>query len=728
MKGLSFKFNDIPAGILTGLLITLLSISYSTLIFKQGLAGYLPVGIGLSISVTIILTLFSIFMSSLPVSVSMTQDAPAIIYGLIASHILLTVKEPTLAFDISLATFAIYTVLIGATLFILGKLRISRVIKYIPYSVIGGFLAGTGALIVYGGLASMYGESITLDNMEDFFALSKLYYWLPGFLLGAALLYLERMVRKPALIPVTFIIFCLLFYLGLYVSHISIFNAQQMGLLLGPFSSQKLWSPISLNAFANLLWHEVFNNIGYLLSLMILVPIAMLLNVTGVETTARENADLNQELKHTGLGNVVASFLGGGLIGYSSLSGSILNIQLNAKSRVSSILCVAVCLSVLIFGTGLLNYVPKFALGALVSYVGLNLVFDWLVVKRRNMPIIDYIVILSIFLVICFESFLTGVVVGLFIHLVIFVFRYSRINAMSNTFDGTEIRSHVHRSLDTVNFLGQHGSEVYTVILKGYLFFGNIDSLENNIFKQVEKLKNQVRYIVIDFARVVGIDLTSLISLEKLKIFLQQHQIKLVCSVRNENIKNKLRVIFNFTDDKDNLFYHFDTLDQCLEWTEVQQMLFHNYPIHETLSVEQAMLGVLEQHHNEIIDLPEYFQSLKLSPGDILFKQGDKCQELFFVESGCIEVYIESEKEAITISKIMGGAFVGVFAFYLGNDRTASVVATDETQLKVLTRENYKLMKERHPYLAIGLLSLLTINLSKYLIDADASMKKFLQD
>ena len=47
------------------------------------------------------------------------------------------------------------TVLTGVFFFVLGRFRLGGLVRYLPYPVIGGFLAGTGWLLVRGSVGVM---------------------------------------------------------------------------------------------------------------------------------------------------------------------------------------------------------------------------------------------------------------------------------------------------------------------------------------------------------------------------------------------------------------------------------------------------------------------------------------------------------------------------------------------------------------------------------------------
>ena len=57
----------------------------------------------------------------------------------------------------AVAAVALTTLFIGAGTWLLGFFRLSRFIRFIPFPVIGGFLAGSGWLVLVGGIDAIAG-------------------------------------------------------------------------------------------------------------------------------------------------------------------------------------------------------------------------------------------------------------------------------------------------------------------------------------------------------------------------------------------------------------------------------------------------------------------------------------------------------------------------------------------------------------------------------------------
>ena len=84
-------------------------------------------------------------------AVAQVQDGPAVIYGAMAASLVaeLGPQVPAeRAVMLVLAGANVAALLTGVVLWALGRARAGSVVRYTPFPVIGGFLAGSGLLLV----------------------------------------------------------------------------------------------------------------------------------------------------------------------------------------------------------------------------------------------------------------------------------------------------------------------------------------------------------------------------------------------------------------------------------------------------------------------------------------------------------------------------------------------------------------------------------------------------
>ena len=70
----------------------------------------------------------------------------------------------------------------------MGSLRLGKLVRFIPYPVVGGFLAGTGWLIIKFAFAMTAGVELSISNLTFLLDQSNFVRWFPGLLFGLLLL------------------------------------------------------------------------------------------------------------------------------------------------------------------------------------------------------------------------------------------------------------------------------------------------------------------------------------------------------------------------------------------------------------------------------------------------------------------------------------------------------------------------------------------------------------
>jgi SulP family sulfate permease len=157
----SWLVANLSAGVLAGIRTLIGATALAALIFSGELAGGLPIGIGILLFSAAAVGVVVGATSSYPGAVAQPQDGAAAILGLLALSVYAALP-PALPYEQKLVSVF---VAIGVTTFItglfflaLGGLRLGGLVRFVPYPVVGGFLAGSGWLFVKGSLTVMIGS------------------------------------------------------------------------------------------------------------------------------------------------------------------------------------------------------------------------------------------------------------------------------------------------------------------------------------------------------------------------------------------------------------------------------------------------------------------------------------------------------------------------------------------------------------------------------------------
>ncbi|WP_448562510.1 SulP family inorganic anion transporter [Trichothermofontia sp.] len=512
-------FANLSAGLISGLVNITYSLSYAALIFPGELSPFLPFGITCTLMTACVTGAIVALRSSLSFIISGPDSNAAAILAVIVATIAqnLTAQESDLVFPTIWLTIILTTFCTGLFLWTLGRLHLGRFIRFIPYPVVGGFLAGLGWLFVQGAFSVMTGISVQLTNIFSLFAPSTLLLWLPGILLGITLQVILTRSKHFLTFPVILLSALISFYAGLVFTGTSFSVARDAGLLFSSLTESGLSQFQQLGTLFKADWSTLGLQFQSLITLLTIVPITILLNATGLEMATQTDVDLDQELETAGIANIVTGLLSG-IVGHFSISRSLLNYAAGGRNRLSGLVAALFCALFLLFGTATFNYLPRFLFGGLLFYLGLSLLIEWVYQAWFRLSKLDCALVLIMLLTISRLGLLQGVGIGLLIACLLFVVNYSNLCVIKNVFSGKTYQSNFERSFHQRKLLKEHGDELVILRLQGYIFFGTANSLLESIHDRFgDTNQAKPRFLILDFLLVVGLDSSAVVSFLKIK-------------------------------------------------------------------------------------------------------------------------------------------------------------------------------------------------------------------
>lgn len=691
---------DLLAGVVLGFTEVIFTISLASLIFSGPLEAYLPRGIAIALVTTIVHVLFATFFDSAEGVISSVQDNPAVLLAVAVTAITSVMGGGGELAATVVALILVTTLLTGGFLLLIGSFGLGELVRYIPYPVVGGFLAGTGWLLVQGGIGTMADFPLTLNTIPALLDGDQIVRWLPGVAFGLALFIGVRIIRHSLAMPGILLAGLVGFFVLVAASGLSFEQAIDRGLLLGGGSSRIAWNPLPLPELAQANWPAIAGQAGNIGAIIILTTISLLLNISGLELTFHKDMDLNRKLRNVGLANLVSG-LAGGMVGYHTLSFTVLAQRLGARGRLAGITISVIALVTLFAGTSILAYVPKPLIGGMLLFLGLDFLYEWIVQAYKRLNRLDYGVVLLILLVITTSGFLVGVGVGLVLTVVIFLVSYSRTNIFRHVFSGAEATSKMERNAYHQRALAKLGRNVYVLELQGFIFFGTANALFEQVRRRLTAPDEQpLLFLVLDFRRVTGLDSSAVFSFAKIKNLADTHHFSLVITDLPPAFQHDLEREGGFISERIVIS---PNLDHGLEYCEnalldLNQITKMHVPT--ALHLQLAERGFDKDSARQ---LKTFLELQHFAPGDYLIHQGADVSDLFFVELGQVSVYLELENERRVRLRTLGtGTIVGELGFYMDVKRSASVIADMETIAYRLTRDRMQAMKTEAPELAIA--------------------------
>ena len=631
-------------GTLSGLLTAIMSVSLAAMIFNGALAEHLNVGIHLVFTTAIIVGLvLAVFSGCQPV-IAMVDEDTAPIFALLASSVVASMPTGSSSDQVLLTVVGailIATFISGLGLALLGILRFGGLIQFLPHSVLGGYLAAVGWLLVTGGLgvsAPMLSMSITSLTSLDSASLS---YVLPAVVIALWLVLMEPRLGRAWLLPLTIIGAVAVWYLAITLLGMPVADPAIAGYLIGPFTGadgEALRPFVNLDV-ARLEWAPIFANLGTLASILLISIFSLVLSTNGLAHLHRRETDMNRELMVAGFANMMSS-AGGGMNGLPSFSLSALAAgEDRSINRYSGLVAVIACLLIYLFCLDYIQFLPRGILGGILIYLGISLIKEWLIDGFGKFNRLEYLVIPIIVLVTIFAGFLQGVLVGLVSAIVLFVVKYSRISAIRYVGSGRDFMSNVDRNAAEQEVLQHHGGELMIVALQGYLFFGTSGAVFRRISDSLEAREGtRLAYLVIDFAGVSGLDASAAINFQKIAQLAGREGFQLLLSNLDHESLARLEPLV-LDQQSAGRFRQLPDLDRAIEWCEEDILAGHRARRANESCFEQ-LADFLSA--DEIDTLLSYLQKRDVLAGDVLTDQGETSSQLYFLETCSASAFIKT--------------------------------------------------------------------------------------
>ena len=497
----------ISVGVVIGVILVFFGILFGVLVFSGPLEQFLSRGIGMmvfgafAICLTIALTSGyrgAISIESTPSMMALATIGPAI------------ALEGKALFTTMVAIVVVGAVATGACFVAIGQLRLASLLRFIPYPVACGVLAGTGGLCFLAALSMMEVTpdwQVALSLLET----SALWNWGPGVAYGLGLLLIAKRWSNPWILPSSFVLCSTVFHLGLSFFGVSEEEAKAWSLLFADVMEGTIWPPLRPGDLVHVDWMALVAQIPGILAWVVVTLLCGVIYLSSFELAANRELEWNREFKAAGWASLISA-LGGGPAGGMSSPLSMLNLRFGVETRLTGIVAALTVGSVLLFNDLALTLIPVPLLAGMLLFVGVGLLNEWLVSSRKRLPLTDYAIVLAIFVTVVFVGFAEGVGVGMAITTVFFAVRLSRVDPIETEFTARDRHSNRSRPIADRAILLAEGDRVHGYRLRGHLFFGGAYALASRL-KQSLSLDPPPACILVDFEAVSGLDFSAVSSL-----------------------------------------------------------------------------------------------------------------------------------------------------------------------------------------------------------------------
>jgi sulfate permease, SulP family len=692
---------DLISGLVTPLVIITSTLSYVALIFSGPLAQGLTLGIGFGLVSAGVMAIVYALGSDLPFAIAGPDSKPVAVLASLAAVMAADLARRGHAAEAPLTVmFALIagTLITGAALFLLGALKAGRWIRFVPYQVIAGFVAGTGWLLASGSIRMVTGTRDPLELLEQL-ARGQHMIQFAACLAFAGGMYLMKRVEHPLAFPALLIVGTLVTHLALYGAGYSLSAARDTGWFLDLSSGAALPGPWLLKSLASVDLAALLRASGGYVALAAITAITLLLGLMAVEVETGRDVDLDRELRLNGLANILTGF-GGGMTGTLSVSRTLLNYRAGARGRASGIMAGFICLLMLAFGTKAFGFVPLPMLAALLLQLGAEMLAERLVKGWKTMQRADYFQTGAIFGVIVVWDFVAGVALGVIIACVAFAVNTSRLRLLKLGLNRAVYSGSVDRPVYQQEQLVLHGQSIQIMWLHGFVFFGSAHRLMLQIKEIVEAQAGSCRSLILDFRQVLGIDSSAVMSLVKLRQTADRNGFVVVLSSVPPQVERVLRAGGLLDVGGGSGCFVYPDIDSALEWCEDQLLSEIVTRVQAFQSADEWLIA--EIGGAELFTrLLAYLEMIEWKAGDFLILQGDAGNGLYLLCAGRATVlYRAPNGTDLRLRSMVGHTLVGEMGIYRGLPRGASVRADQPTVAYRMSGEAMARMEQDDPALA----------------------------
>jgi SulP family sulfate permease len=621
-------------------------------------------------------------------------------------------------------------ILAGGFQVLFGFVGLGRLIKYIPYPVVSGYLTGVGLIIIGSQLSKFVGaplgtpwyQSLISPSLWDWHALVVGGATIAGILLGPQLT-----KRLPGMI--IGVLAGVLAYFSLAMQDASLFELVDNPLIIGPLgvSSEGYLTSITER------WHEIgdlrLSQVGALfgsaLTLAVLLSIDTLKTCVVLDQMTRSRHNPNRELIAQGAANIASSSVGG-IPGAGTMGATMINLSSGATTRASGLVEGILALLSALLLSNFIAWIPISALAAGLIVVGFRMIDrEPLRFVQSSATVFDFGVVVAVVVVALTIGLIAASGVGVALAIVLFLREQIGGTVVRHKFYVNQMSSTWHRPESETRILEQKGDQAVIFELQGSLFFGTTQQLYSLIEVEL-KTRN---FIILDMKRVQSVDVTAAHLLNQLSDMLAEKGAMLLLSNVRDNLPNgrNLREFLDQTGvtEKSETVRLFPELDSAIEWVEDRILgeLERATPEPETSMLLAEMELFKGRKDDTLADLEARLTHRTCAAGEMVYARGEPGDALFMIRRGSVKIFAPiGAGRTRHIATFGRGDFFGGLAFLDGRPRGNDAIAAAETEFYVLSLEQFNTLSEEHKRLAITLLSAIARTLAIRLRHADTEV------
>ncbi|WP_026105001.1 SulP family inorganic anion transporter [Halalkalibacterium ligniniphilum] len=455
---------DVLAGIVVALALIPEAIAFSII------AGVDPmVGLYASFCIAVVIA----FVGGRPGMISAATGAMALLMiNLVADH--------------GLQYLLAATILTGVLQILFGVFKLATVMKFVPRTVMVGFVNALAILIFMAQIQHFVGET-----------------WVMYALVALTLAIIYLFPKISTAVPSTLVAIVVVTAIAIF-ANVGVRTVGDLGTL-----TQSL--PVFLIPSVPFNLETLMIIFPYSLALAIVGLLESLLTAQIVDDMTDTDSDKNKESRGQGVANIVTGFFGG-MAGCAMIGQSVINVKSGGRGRLSALVAGGFLMFLIIVLGGIVAQIPMAALAGVMIMVSIS-TFDWNSVRTlHKIPRTDAaVLVVTVGTVVITHDLSIGVLAGVLLSAIFFAAKISKV--------------HVEEKLV------EHGQKkIYK--LQGQIFFASVSEL----IKKFD-FKENIKEVEIDLTEAHLWDDSAVGALDKIEMKFNQNNIPVTFTGLNTESK-----------------------------------------------------------------------------------------------------------------------------------------------------------------------------------------------
>ena len=597
-----------------------------------------------------------------------------------------------------------------------GLLQVGKLIRFMPYTVVSGYLSGVGLIIVISQLPKWLSLPKGIKLIDGI--------WQPhlwqvtsiaiGIATALAMVLAPKFSKRIPAVIQGLLAGVLVYWLLAWSAFPELRSLENNSFIIGPLAADPAALFENLQQSLEQLFHP---NLPPLEQIMIpALTLAILLSIDTLKTCvvldaltgSRHNS--NRELVGQGLGNVSASLLGG-TPGAGTMGATLVNKASGGTTRLSGVLQGLWSLIAILVLTPLIAWVPIASLAALLVVIGVKMI-DWksFAFARSKETFVDFVVILAVVVVANTVGLIAASGLGVGLTILLFIREQIYSTTVRKKSYGNQLFSKHFRTNAERQILQRDGQQTVIYELQGSLFFGTTDQL----YLAIEPEIDRARYVLLDFFRVQSIDITAAHMIERIRNRLAENKTTLVLSRLPERLPSG-RDLRSYMDHleltHDGSTQIVNEMSDGLEWIENQLLEKAKAFSTQSKALTLNEFEIFKGMDAKILSvLTSCVTQQHIPANTCIFNANSPGEDLMLIASGQIKITLSIGKNTIVHLATLGrGQFFGEMSFLDRQVHSADVYAQTDVELLIMTRTDFDRISDSNPMLTAQVMQSIAI-------------------